>query len=147
MWESAQKIPHRWLPVCPSHCPRETLLTKHRNRMNSGVAAPLAGDRTIFAFLWDKCRRFFPIDADLEGMFYSQGTDNSTIPEQGICFKLPHVEFMWIEKQPSTQAKKQQKDWFCCSNCSSLKSWLYRLHNPLFFLMIILFFHSSWSLY
>lgn len=57
------------------------------------------------------------------------------------------MEFMWIEKQPLTQSKIQQKDWFCCSNCSSLKSWLYRLHNPLFFFMTILYCHSSWSLF
>lgn len=48
------------------------------------MVAPLAGDRNISTFLWDKCRHFFPKDADLDGVFYSQDMDcECTVPEQG----------------------------------------------------------------
>lgn len=44
-------------------------------------------------------------DAHLEGMSYSQDMDsNCPVPKQGnLLFKLPDVEFMWIENQPLTQ--------------------------------------------
>lgn len=44
-------------------------------------------------------------DAHLEGVSYSQDTDsNCLVPKQGnLLFKLPDVEFTWIENQPLTQ--------------------------------------------